>query len=51
MFYKTIVAIMAPITKLTKKIKTLLLTEECQKAWESIKQKYIEATILISPHW
>jgi hypothetical protein len=51
MFYKKIVAIMALITKLTKKIETFLLTEECQKAWEFIKHKYIEASILISPNW
>ncbi len=42
---------MAPITKLTKKQKTFLRIEECQKAWELIKQKYIEAPILISPNW
>ncbi len=42
---------MAPITKLTKKIETFLQTKECQKAWELIKQKYIETLILISPNW
>jgi hypothetical protein len=42
--------IMAPITKLTKNIKTFLWTKECQKAWELIKQKYIEILILISPN-
>ncbi len=42
---------MAPITKLIKKIETFLWIEECQKAWELIKQKYIEALILISPNW
>jgi hypothetical protein len=42
---------MAPITKLTKKTKTFLWIEECQKAWELIKQKYIETNILISPNW
>ncbi len=41
---------MAPITKLTKKTKTFLWTKECQKAWELIKQKYIETPILISPN-
>jgi hypothetical protein len=42
---------MAPNNKLT--IKTILFfwIEECQKAWELIKQKYIEAPILISPNW
>ncbi len=42
---------MAPITKLTKKTKTFLWTEKCQKAWELIKHKYIETPILISPNW
>jgi hypothetical protein len=42
---------MAPIIKLTKKIKKILWTKECQKAWELIKQKYVEALILISPNW
>jgi hypothetical protein len=42
---------MAPIIKLTRKIETFLWTKECQKAWELIKQKYIEAPILISPNW
>jgi hypothetical protein len=42
---------MAPITKLTKKIKISFWIEECQKAWELIKQKYIETPILISPNW
>jgi hypothetical protein len=43
--------IVAPITKLIKKIKTFLWTNECQKAWELIKQMYIEAPIMISPNW
>ncbi len=42
---------MAPITKLIRKIETFLWTKECQKAWKLIKQKYIEALILISPNW
>jgi primosomal protein N' len=50
-FIKNFVAIMAPITKLTRKIETFLWTNECQKAWELIKQKYIEAPISISPTW
>ncbi len=41
---------MAPIIKLTIKTKTFIWTEECQKSWELIKQKYIEAPILISPN-
>jgi hypothetical protein len=49
-FIKNFVAILALITKLIRKIKTLLSTKECQKAWELIKQKYIEAPILILPN-
>ncbi len=40
---------MAPITKLTRKTIIFLWIEECQKAWELIKQNYIEALISISP--
>jgi hypothetical protein len=36
-FIKKIVVIMAPITKMTRKITTFLWIEECQKAWELIK--------------
>ncbi len=36
-FIKTFVAIMAPITKLTRKTKIFIWTKECQKAWELIK--------------
>jgi hypothetical protein len=52
LFYRRfdIVVIMAPIIKLIKKKQRLVWTEECQKAWELIKQKYIEASILISPN-
>jgi hypothetical protein len=48
---KNFATIMEPITKLTRKTKTFLWTKECQKAWELIKHKYIEAPILISPNW
>ncbi len=41
-FFKKFVVIMAPIIKLIKKIETFLWIKECQKAWELIKQKYIE---------
>jgi hypothetical protein len=50
-FIKNFVAIMAPIIKLTKNTESFLWTKECQKAWELIKQKYIETSILISPNW
>jgi hypothetical protein len=36
-FIKKFVVIMAPITKMTRKIKTFLWIEECQQAWELIK--------------
>jgi hypothetical protein len=49
-FIKKIATIMALITKLTRKTWTFLWTKECQKAWELIKQKYIETSILISPN-
>jgi hypothetical protein len=42
---------MALITKLIRKTKTIFWTKECQKAWELIKHKYIEASILISLNW
>jgi hypothetical protein len=50
-FIKNFATIMAPIIKLTKKTKPFFWTKECLKAWELIKQKYIEALILISPKW
>jgi hypothetical protein len=49
-FIKKIAIIMALIIKLTKNIEIFLWTKECQKASELIKQKYIEASILISPN-
>jgi len=42
---------MAPITKLLQKIETFKWTAECQQAWKEIKQEYMDALILISPHW
>jgi hypothetical protein len=50
-FIKNFATIMAPITKLTTKTKNFLWTKKCQKAWELIKQKYIETFILVSPNW
>jgi hypothetical protein len=49
-FSKEFIAIMAPITKLTRKIRTFFWIKECQKAWESIKYKHIKALTLISPN-
>jgi len=48
-FIKKFATIMAP--KMTKKTMTFFWIEECLKAWELIKKKYIEAPILISPNW
>jgi hypothetical protein len=50
-FINKFIAIMALITKLTRKTKTFIWSKECHKVWELIKQKYIEASILISPNW
>ncbi len=36
-FIKKFVAIMAPITKLTKKTQIFLKIKECHKSWELIK--------------
>jgi hypothetical protein len=34
-----------------RKIKQFLWTSKCQAIWELIKQKYVEAHILISLNW
>ncbi len=49
-FYKCFIKNFATIMALRKK-KNFLWTEECQKAWELIKYKYIDALILIPPKW
>jgi hypothetical protein len=33
------------------KNKNFRMDEKCQQAWEEIKQCYVNALILISPHW
>jgi len=43
--------IMAPITKLHKKTKTFEWISECQVEWEAIKQRCIDAPILIALCW
>jgi hypothetical protein len=48
---KNFASIMAPITKLFKKIKIFEWTAECQTTWEGIKNQYIQAPILINPNW
>jgi hypothetical protein len=42
---------MGPITKLVKKAKMFKWTAKCQIVWEDIKNRYIQATILISLNW
>ncbi len=49
-FIKNFAFIMAPITKLMRKTEPFILTIECQKAWDKIKQKYMAAPILIPPN-
>jgi hypothetical protein len=41
---------MVPITKLLQKIEVFEWTAKCH-IWEEIKQHYMDASILISPHW
>jgi hypothetical protein len=38
---------MAPITKILHKTKVFAWTVECQEMWETIKQWYLNALILI----
>jgi hypothetical protein len=47
-FIKKNSSIMAPFTKLLKKIEVFEWTVECQTAWEDIKNQYIQAPILIN---
>ncbi len=42
---------MSQITKLLKKIEVFEWIEECQNAWEDIKNQYVQAPIFISPNW
>jgi hypothetical protein len=50
-FINFFASIMAPITKLLKKIEVFEWTIECQTAWEDIKiNQYIQAPNLISPN-
>jgi hypothetical protein len=46
-FINTFAMVMVPIIKLPRKTKRFLWIEECIKAWELIKYKYIETSILI----
>jgi hypothetical protein len=47
-FVKKIAFIMAPITKIMRKSKEFIWIQKCQDAWETTKQKYVEAIILIT---
>jgi hypothetical protein len=38
---------MAPITKLLRKTKVFEWIDECQTAWENIKNRYVKAPTLI----
>jgi hypothetical protein len=42
---------MAPITKFMRKMEPFIWTIKCQKTWDQIKKKYMEALILIPPNW
>ncbi len=50
-FIKNFAFIMAPITKLMRKIKPFIQTTKCQETWDQIKEIYMEAPILIPPNW
>ncbi len=50
-FTKNFASIMAPITKLLIKVEMFEWTNECQIAWEDIKNQYIQAPILININW
>jgi hypothetical protein len=34
-----------------EKTKSFIWTTKCQESWDQIKQKYMEAPILIPPNW
>jgi hypothetical protein len=42
--------VMALITKLLKKTKVFEWIVECQTTWEDIKNRYIQAPIVINPN-
>jgi hypothetical protein len=49
-FIKNFALIMSPITKVLKKCEVLEWTQKCQNVWEEIKNKYVQAPILINPN-
>jgi hypothetical protein len=50
-FIKNFAFIMAPITKLLRKVKVFEWTTKCQTTWEDIKNRYIQSPIFINPNW
>jgi hypothetical protein len=50
-FIKNFAFIMAPITKLMRKIEPFIWNTKCQETWDQVKHKYMEAPILIPPAW
>jgi hypothetical protein len=42
---------MAPITNFLRKTKVFAWTTKCQEVWEAIKQRYLDALILVAPKW
>jgi len=42
---------MALITKLLTKVEIFDRTLECEVAWETIKNRYMDAPILLAPSW
>jgi hypothetical protein len=51
MFYQKLCYYYGTHHKIDWKTKTFFYIEKSQKAWEFIKQKYIETPILISLNW
>jgi primosomal protein N' len=50
-FIKDFAFTTVPITKLLRETKAFEWTTKCQQAWEEIKQRYMDALILIPSHW
>ena len=48
-FIKNFSALTAPLTELTKKHKTFMWTEDCQKSFDEIKELLTTAPLLITP--
>jgi hypothetical protein len=51
MFHYKFASIMAPITKLLRKIEIFEWTIECETIWQNIKSWYIQVPIFISSNW